>query len=348
MFCTDSWALARQLPLFLWRSCARSRSVTFLHHREALGDTLMLSAHARSLKKARPELHIAVVSRRPELFFNNPYIAENRGWHLWRSGRTVRAKYGAKDLAAPGLHALEIQWRSLWRELAATNFPGAQTPPAQDGLYPELFLSAGEIRAAGEMAGIASGRPVVLLSSGGKLKPTHNREWGLDNYRALAEALAPHARLIQISGEETLVVAGQPLEDMRNIPVRRAAALFSVCDAMLVQEGGLMHVARAVNAPCVTIFGGYVLPEQTGYPEQTNFFSRPECSPCISRLENCPHMKCMVPISPRAVLAALVEKVERRRAGRIPSSILECVPSEWIPPPFVDREILRQELAKTK
>jgi hypothetical protein len=186
----------------------------------------------------------------------------------------------------------------------------------------------------------------VLLSSGGKLKPTHNREWGLDNYRALAEALAPHARLFQISGEEALVVNGKPLDDLRNIPVRQAAALFSACDAMLVQEGGLMHVARAVNAPCVTIFGGYVLPEQTGYPQQTNFFSRPECSPCISRLENCPHLKCMAPISPRAVLAALVEKIEQRQAWQIPMSILEAVPDAWIPPPFVDREILRNEMAK--
>ena len=75
----------------------------------------------------------------PALFYNNPHIDENRGWHLWRSGCTVGAKYGAKDLAGD-LHAVEVQWRSLWRELAAAKFPGAKEGdvPPLDGLAPEF------------------------------------------------------------------------------------------------------------------------------------------------------------------------------------------------------------------
>ena len=360
MFCTNAFAMTRQLPLFLARCFRRRRSVTFLHHREALGDTLMLSALARGLKKVRPDIHIAIVSRRPELFQGNPNIDENRGWHLWRSGCTVGAKYGAKDLAGE-LHAVEVQWRSLWRELAAAKIPGAiegEVPPL-DGLYPELFLredewahAQKEIFAASLQFGAehnlkANDRmPLVLIGSGGKLKPTHNREWGPANYQAIADTLAPHAVLMQISGEDRLEVRGAQIYDMRNISVREAAALFACCDAMLVQEGGLMHVARAVNAPCVSIFGGFVLPHQTGYKEQTNFWSKPECSPCIPLLKNCYHLKCMVGITPRKVLHALVEKIRERSGVEIPAQVVESVPDVWTPPPFVDRILLERELVK--
>ena len=346
MFCTDAFSMTRQLPLFLLRCFRRERSVTFLHHREALGDTLMITALARGLKKVRPDIHIAVVCRRPELFEGNPNIDENRGWHLWRSGCTVGAKYSAKDLAG-SLHAVEVQWRSLWREMAAAKFPGAkegEVPPL-DSIYPEMFLTATEMRVANDRLKCEPKRPNVLIGSGGKLKPTHNREWGIANYQAVADVLQRYVNLYQISGEEALIVEGKALPDLRNVPVRQAAAVFALSDAMLVQEGGLMHVARAVNAQCVSIFGGFVLPHQTGYKEQTNFWSQPECSPCIPMLKNCYHLKCMVKITPRAILQALAEKIRDRSGVEIPLAELDYAKNVWTPPPFVDRELLAKELA---
>jgi ADP-heptose:LPS heptosyltransferase len=350
MFCTNVFSMLRQLPLFLWRSSQRERSITLLHHREALGDTLLLSALARNLKRVRPDVHLALATRRPELFYNNPHIDENRGWHLWRSGCTASAKYSGKDLGGK-LHVVEVQWRALWRELAEAKFPGVESPepPALDSLHPELFLTPAELNVARKRVSLANlgqsvRKPVVLIGSGGKLKPTHNREWGMVNYRAIAEALRPHAALLQISGEEQLRAGGVALPDLRNIPVRQAAALFSVCDAMLVQEGGLMHVARAVNAPCVSLFGGYVLPRHTGYDEQTNFWSKPECSPCIPLLKDCFHLKCMVGITPRHVLRALAEKIQERSGVALPEEVIEAAPGVWTPPPFVDRALLEREL----
>lgn len=342
--------MLRQLPLFLWRSRQRARSITLLHHREALGDTLLLSALARNLKRVRPDVHVALATRRPELFFNNPHVDENRGWHLWRSGCTAGAKYSGKDLGGK-LHVIEVQWRTLWRELFKAKFPGVENaePPAPEGLYPELFLTPAELNMARRRVNIANltssaRKPVVLIGCGGKLKPTHNREWGMENYRAVAEALRPHAALLQISGEERLIVDKHPLPDLRKIPVRQVAALFAVCDAVLVQEGGLMHVARAVNAPCVSLFGGYVLPAQTGYEQQTNFWSRPACSPCIPLLTNCYHLKCMVGITPRNVLRALAEKIHERSGAVVPEEAIESAPGVWTPPPFVDRALLEREL----
>lgn len=348
MFCCDTWTMLKELPGWAIRSCCDRRTITFLRHREALGDTIMVTGLARELKRVDENIRIAIASRRPEIFANNPNIDENRGWHLWRSGYTVQAGYHRNDLGGD-LHAVEIQWNSLWKELkeAGYNTP-ENSPPKIEQVHPEIHLTEAELEAGRELGKRAGDpeRPLVLISSGGKLKPTHNREWGQANYQTVVEALAPHVRLMQIGGEEPLTVDGKKLHDVGMLPIRETAALFAACDAMLVQEGGLMHVARAVDAPTVVIFGGYVLPQQTGYRGQVNLWAKPECSPCILTPENCPHLKCMVEINPRLVLRCIVELIRQRRECTLPSEVHEAAPDSWSPPEFVDQERLRAELAK--
>ncbi len=341
----------RELPQFLLRTFRRSHSVTFLRHGSALGDVLMLSALARGLKKARPDVHIAIVSKMPALFLNNPNIDENRGWHLWRCGRTVAARYTAADLTPDHPHQVETQWRRLWRELTESKFPGADPGkiPALDGVHSDIFLTPEEravgSRLLGRTDSKASRRPAVLMVSGGKLTPTHNREWGAANFQAVADALAPHTDLFQINGgAERLIANGKPIGDLRNLRVRESAAVFAECDAMLVQEGGAMHLARAVNASCVTVFGGFVRAKTAGYPEIANFVGEPECSPCIPLRKNCFHLKCMAGITPKKVVAALAEKIRARCGVLLPQSAANSPPDFWTPPPFVDRELLAREL----
>jgi len=345
MYCTNTLTMLRELPRFLARSFSRSNSVTLLRHGSALGDVLMVSALARGLKKFRPGMHVAVVSRRPDLFENNQHVDENRGWHLWRSGYTVSAQYKASDLTLGNPHAVETQWRNLWAELTEQKFPGALAgPPALDGVHPEIFLTPAELDRARSRVRVEQRRPVVLLGSGGKLTPTHNREWGLENFQTVAQALAPHAALFQISGSERLTADGNPIPDLRDLSARDCAAVCAVSDAVLVQEGGLMHVARAVQAPCVTLFGGFVRAEMTGYADLVNFTSHPECSPCIPLRTNCMHLKCMVEITPRRVLAALAVKISERSGVALPPEVIEKAPDIWTPPWFVDRALLEAQL----
>ncbi len=350
MFCSNVWTFLKEFPGWLIGQRRGERTVTFLRHREALGDTLMVTALARSLKRLDPQLRVGVVSRRPEIFQHNPNIDENRGWHLWRGKYTVQAGYRRCDLAGQA-HAVQTQWNALWTELAEAGFSFAHTTtslPELDGVNPEVFLTDAE-RQAGHMLGQSAGdarKPLVLIGSGGKLKPTHNREWGLANYQSLVDLLAPHARLIQISGEQPLRQDGRPLPNLGLLPIREAAALFQACDVMLVQEGGLMHLARAVNAPAVVIYGGYVFPELTGYRDQVNLSARPACAPCIREPENCLHLKCMNEITPRRVLTCMAKRMEERRGLILPQALLDRAPARWEPPDFVDRKVLGAELAR--
>ena len=350
MFYTSLGRFLREVPRWVIRNAAGSRTVTILRHRMALGDVLEISALVRGLKKADPAIRVGVATRRPEIFEHNPYVDENRGWHLWRTRYTVRAGYGGEDLNRVE-HVVEVQWRALWKELAEAGWPvPAPGPPPLAGLHPEIFLTPDELNRArqqlGKPATGKAAKPVVLLSSTGKTVPVHNREWGVANFQAVADALAPHATILQVGGERPLLRDGKPLPSLSGRPVRETAALFAVCDALVTQEGGLGHLARAAGAAAVVIFGGSLLPQQTGYAESVNLWSKPECSPCFGTAVNCYHLKCMVPITPRRVVSAVGQLLAQRAGFALPLSAAEAAPDQWTPPEFVDRAILERELKK--
>lgn len=341
MFFVNVPRFLAELPGAAWRRLSGPRALTILKHREALGDLLMLTPLVRTLKKTRPQLPIVIASRHPYLFDGNPYIDENRGWHLFKTHTTATLNYNLETPRHP--HYVEELWILLWEHLLRCGLIEGERPPL-DGRHPELFLTDAERARGRELAG-AGTRPVVALISGGKLKPTHNREWGHGNYVRLAETLAPHAELLQISGDEDLHIgtANRPLRRVRT-SLREVAAVLAACDAFLTQEGGLMHVARAVGTPTVVIYGGTLLPEHSGYDRMTNLANKTECSPCRHMRANCAHLKCMVPITPRRVLRE-IGALLAQRGHVLPKETYAQAPDTWTPPPFVDKEILARELA---
>jgi ADP-heptose:LPS heptosyltransferase len=247
-------------------------------------------------------------------------------------------------------HIVRIQWQALWRELREAKMSATDVVPELDGIHPQLVLSEDARRRAKETLDSCTpanrrGQPVVLMISGGKLLPVHNREWGLVNYQALTDALAPYATVIQVGGDGVLQKDGRPLANLGGRPIRETGALFACADAVLLQEGGLHHLARAVEAPSVVLFGGTVLPEQTGYDRQVNLARRTTCSPCLAERKNCTHLKCMVTFTPRYVAKALAN-VLAEHGKSLPEEAIAATPDRWIPPDFVDPAHLERELAE--
>jgi SAM-dependent methyltransferase len=68
--------------------------------------------------------------------------------------------------------------------------------------------------------------------------------------------------------------------------------------AVVCSEGGISHIARAVNTPTIVIYGGFAKPEWNGYKEQINICNPMHCSYCYNP------DKCVHPI-PRACLATI-------------------------------------------
>jgi ADP-heptose:LPS heptosyltransferase len=181
------------------------------------------------------------------------------------------------------------------------------------------------------------------MISGGKRNPVHNREWGEENYQAVADALYTHATVMQIGGDVKLTSGKQPVPDVGGRSIRETGALLAAADAVLLQEGGLHHLARAVEAATVVIYGGSVRDEQTGYDREIILINRPSCSPCFGTKQNCMHLKCMTIFSPKRVLQAVAEAC-RNRGKQLSADAIASAPDHWTPPDFVDLALLEKEL----
>lgn len=111
--------------------------------------------------------------------------------------------------------------------------------------------------------------PYVVLEPYIKPRAPVNKHWGHENYLKLAERLAKHIRVVQVS---------EP-RHYENLPFVTRIAPSSFKEAMayiagsrlyIGPEGGLHHAAAAVGKPAVVIFGGFTDPKMTGYDFHTN------------------------------------------------------------------------------
>ena len=93
------------------------------------------------------------------------------------------------------------------------------------------------------------------------------------------------------------------------------AALYQAARVVVSTDTGPMHIAAAVGAPVVAIFGS-TAPWRTGPWGQQNLVLRgePDCSPCLKK--GCDREReCMRRISVDIVEAAVVEKLRIKNAG---------------------------------
>jgi hypothetical protein len=116
-----------------------------------------------------------------------------------------------------------------------------------------------------------------------------NKDWGIAKYQLLADRLRHGGlRVFQFSYGK-LRLAG--VEQIQVDNFRQAAAALAGVDFAIVPEGGLHHAAAAVGTKAIVIFGGFIPPAVTGYPEHVNLTgdadacgSWRQCSHCRAAL----------------------------------------------------------------
>ncbi len=126
-----------------------------------------------------------------------------------------------------------------------------------------------------------------------------NRQWGWPRYAAVL-AGTPDLRWVQFGMPGAEILPGAT--HIETPTFRTACAVLARAAAYVGPEGGLHHACAAVGTLAIVIFGGYISPRVTGYPEHVNLFSG-EGLGCGRRLK-C-QCNCMESILPSTVIEAL-------------------------------------------
>ncbi len=238
---------------------------------------------------------------------------------------------GLTRIGAPGVVLSEIPFllepeaARLTRNLAELGDAELEQPAAWD-----LHLTEAERAAARALLAPAGSRPILAVSVGTKVQA---KDWGRENWRALL------TRLGQAFPEHALALAGAESESEASefaaalwstgssgpvinlcgkLTPRESAAAFAQAQLFLGHDSGPMHLAAAVQTPCVAIFAARNIP-RVWFPyggRHRVLYHRTECWGC--GLETCliEQRRCLTGISVddvyRAVEASMAENLLHR------------------------------------
>ena len=159
-------------------------------------------------------------------------------------------------------------------------------------------------------------RPLVVIHPMAKWV---TKQWPLENFRGLIVALTEK--------KASVVITGSPqdrepvLEILRHLDppprvlnlvgktnLRELAGIFSLSDLVLTPDTGPMHLAAAVKAPLIALFGP-TAPWRTGpYGNSQVILRKPlACSPCFKK--RCDSLECMNSITVEEVLGEALKKL---------------------------------------
>lgn len=133
------------------------------------------------------------------------------------------------------------------------------------------------------------------------------RAWPVERWQEVVDRIVSAGRypIVQL-GEQGGQALAQTIDLRGKLPVRLAMCLMKRARLFLGQEGGLMHVARALDVPSVIVWGGLTLPEFAAYKDAHRVLcTYVDCAPCGLR-GGCPYgKKCLTSIQVAAVVEAV-------------------------------------------
>lgn len=216
--------------------------------------------------------------------------------------------------------ALEPEAARLARNLAELG-DGRLDDPANWSLR----LGAAEIAKAREVLTAAKGMPVIAVSVGTKVQ---SKDWGAMNWRALLGDLAfrygDYALVMCGTGEESAASesAAEGWRAVSQAPVvnlcgrltpRESAAVLAEAKIFIGHDSGPMHLAAAVQTPCVAIFAARNKP-RVWFPygkQHRVLYHRVDCWGCGLEICVVEKKKCIASIA----VAEVIGEVRR---------VLEC------------------------
>jgi len=159
-------------------------------------------------------------------------------------------------------------------------------------------------------------RPLAIIHPEAKWE---TKQWPREKFSRVISEIARSGASVVVTGSPQDVGAVKEILERVEKPspvlnlagkttLKELAALFSLADLVLTPDTGPMHLAAAVKAPLIALFGP-TAPWRTGPAGENSRIIRRElaCSPCFRK--KCSTRECMESITVEEVLEAALEKL---------------------------------------
>lgn len=209
----------------------------------------------------------------------------------------------------------------VYRQLApAVGLPSAPHrlfffPSAEDAAQAEALVARYHI----------TDRPLIVLHPGGGQNPgmtLHRKRWLPQRWAAVADALIDqHAAQVLLVGgpgdQEVVAIVAQAMRSEAIVLVQQwrwgvLGALLDRCDLFLGHDTGMMHLATAVGAPTVAVFGPSDPQIYGPYGPVSSYVWRPTPeSPCFYEGVATPDCPCAEQCMRNVAVADVLQAAER-------------------------------------
>ncbi|MEM7278001.1 MAG: lipopolysaccharide heptosyltransferase II [Pseudomonadota bacterium] len=176
---------------------------------------------------------------------------------------------------------------------------------------PVLRVEPASLQAARERLNLPPAARQVVLLPGAEYGPA--KCWPLEYFRDLAQTLLQQEAEVWVMGSAKDHAAGEAICEAtraRNLcgetSLADAIDLLSACDTVVSNDSGLMHIAAAVGAPLIGLYGSTTPDFTPPLTDQARTIHLGvECSPCFER--ECPleHFRCMRELTVDRVLSEI-------------------------------------------
>ncbi len=327
-------------------------SKILLVRQDKIGDLVLITPAIQALKEANPSIEIWVLASpyASPVLMHNPHLKGIIHWDN-NTGETIDTlKEKGFDAAILFFPTLKVSW-AVFRAGIPTRIGGVLRPywflfthlvPMHRSRHekreweynldvlaplgsfnkhrPRLYLSETEKAWARQWWGKKSrGKGLVGLYLGGGKEI----RWPAKSFVELGNLLEQHgfrALFLWGKGEEPLAETARAAGFTVAPPttVRELASLLALCDAVVTNNTGPMHMAAALNRPLVQIFDPRhaCSPRRWGHQGKGRRILMPPVPPCKRCSTNCIHYNCMEMLTPQQVFTAVREVVSEAHEER--------------------------------
>ena len=280
----------------------------YLHIPGGYGDDIMGTCVLSAIQAEYPNTKVFVATRHIEIFDNNPVVSK-----CYHSSKTRKRKPAFFEkfvtLGYPGwdnLRAMKSKKHYI------DYFYDALPIIVKNKIYqPMIYLSPKEISyRKRKLCRIK--KPMVAISPYSGLNPRiPNKFYSVQKWLAVTKGLIKAGfSVIQLGKKkEGRVLPGAMC--WRNIGFRKSGAVLLHCNALITHPSGFMHLATALNIPCLTIVGGAEDAAVGSYSKNLNLTVDMDCAPCW-RPKQCENPKCKDIISPEMIVEKTIKVVKNK------------------------------------